>query len=171
MWVSESPHGHYQALANILNLGHPAQLRCRFNTGSVQLRALGRFFQKSRTRGGFQPLFRVQPDYKPQNENPRDALGERDTLLPLSDAGIAEMCEGYFSLSANVALSSSPSTVRISFALQEAAYKSHGSRFLSISGFPRSVETNSTFESRHRGTKHTVYPSAAPPSPDRVERR
>lgn len=74
-------------------------------------------------------------------------------------------------MSANVGLSSSPATVRISFALQEAVYKSHGSRFLSISGFPRSVETNSTFESRHRGTRHTVYPSAAPPSPEPVKER
>lgn len=159
-------------MTNINNLGSPVQLRCRFHAGSVQLKALGRVLHKLRTRGGFQPRFRVQPDYKPQDGNLRDGLTERrESLLPVSDIIIAGMCEGYFSMSANVALPSSPATVRIYIALQEAAYKSHWSRFLSISGFPRSVETTSTFQSRHWGARHSVYPKAAPPSADPVQER
>lgn len=80
------------------------------------------------------------------------------------------MCDGHFSMSANVALASSSATVRISIALQEAPYKSHGSCFLSISGFPRYVETYPK-PSRQWGSKHSVYLSAAPLPVDLVEGR
>jgi hypothetical protein len=142
---------------------HSVHLGCRFSNGSCELKALGRFFKNLSARGSFRPSFQVEPDYDPKNTN------QHQTIVPILDTALEEMCEGVFAMSADVALAHPKATIRISLSLQDTAYKSHGDRYLSISGFPRSVNINNIEQEarslRPRESGGSVYQNDAPPPP------
>jgi hypothetical protein len=145
----------------------PAHLRCRFGNGSHELKALGRFLKNSCAGGCFRPSFQVEPDYHPRNENQWSA--REQIVLPIPDITMEEMCNGAFAMSAGVALAHQRAKIRISITLQGTAYKSHGDRYLSISGFPRPVNINEIEQEsrslRPEESGRSVYPSDAPALP------
>ncbi|KAK4445124.1 hypothetical protein QBC34DRAFT_441867 [Podospora aff. communis PSN243] len=138
-------------------------LGCRFSNGSHELKALGRFLKNLSARGSFRPSFQVEPDYDPKNAN------QHQTMVPILDATLDEMCGGVFAMSADVALGHPKATIRISISLQDNAYASHGDRYLSISGFPRLVNINNIEQEsrslRPREVGGSVYQNDAPPPP------
>jgi hypothetical protein len=135
-------------------------MNCRFEEGSRELKGLGKFL-KSCLKGKFGPFFFLQENYGTHKQT----QGE----IPITAATIEEMCSrGLFNLGTPIRLRSATqsSLTRISLCLQEREYphsddKSSSERYLSISGFPRSLFAADTTEL----PPHVNNPSTAAPAP------
>ncbi|KAK3995012.1 acyl transferase/acyl hydrolase/lysophospholipase [Cladorrhinum sp. PSN332] len=154
--VTEHPARDEHAQGSIKVTG---TIECRFCSDPARVKALGNFLNGFLESGAnFAPSFLVQTHFDMDRKRNSQPQPEPDELRYITAEVIERMrVEGAFSLPPVEVTAERSSLLRISIHLEREAKYSHNDGYLSISGFPRSLEVESLREECRANRKESGY--------------